>query len=115
VPGLGHGLHEEGDARAARLFEIAGAAGHAGVHIGLLQAVEAEVSRDRGKLLPINVTGAVAAVLLDVGLPWQILRGFGILSRVPGLIAHLAEEIEDPKVGRLVRRLQEDGAWDDLA
>jgi citrate synthase len=60
------------------------------------------------------VTGAFAAVLLDIGLPWQILRGFGILSRVPGLIAHLAEEIEDPKGARLVRKLQEDGAWDTL-
>jgi len=113
IPGLGHGLHEAGDARAARLFEIAGKAGHAGTHVELLQAVEREVSTDRGELLPINVTGAVAAVLLDLGLPWQILRGFGILSRVPGLIAHLAEEIQDPTAGRLVSRLQEDGAWDD--
>jgi citrate synthase len=114
IPGLGHGLHEEGDVRADRLFAIARETGRPTGHADLLQAVAAEAGRTASKPLPINVTGAFAAVLLDIGLPWQILRGFGILSRVPGLIAHLAEEIEDPKGGRLVRTLQRDGAWDDL-
>lgn len=114
IPGLGHGLHEDGDARADRLFAIARESGQPTAHADLLQAVAAEAARTASKPLPINVTGAFAAVLLDIGIPWQILRGFGILSRVPGLIAHLAEEIEDPVGERLVRQLQQDGAWDRL-
>jgi citrate synthase len=114
IPGLGHNLHEKGDVRADRLFEIAGQTGHPTPHADLLQAVAAEVARAGGKPLTINVTGAVAAVLLDLGIPWQILRGFGILSRVPGLIAHLAEEIQGGKGARLVRRLQDDDAWTGL-
>ena len=113
-PGLGHALHEEGDLRAGRLFEVAEEEGVAGVHVQLLRAVEAEVQRTTKRLLPINVTGAIAAVLLDVGFPWEILRGFGILSRVPGLIAHLGEEAQTGKVGRLVRHLQDGAVWDDL-
>ena len=113
IPGLGHHLHEKGDIRADRLFEIARQADHPTLHADLLQAVAAEVARSDGKPLAINVTGAIAAVLLDLGIPWQILRGFGILSRVPGLIAHLGEELEDPKAPGLVRRLQEEGAWED--
>lgn len=115
VPGLGHALHEEGDERAERLFEVARAEGVAGVHVELLQAVEAEVARASGRQLPVNVTGAIAAVLLDVGFPWQILRGFGILSRVPGLVAHLGEEAETATVQKLVRHLQHGAVWDELA
>jgi citrate synthase len=114
LPGLGHALHEEGDLRPLRLFEVAEEGGQAGVHVALLRAVEAELERTTGRRLPVNVTGGIAAVLLDVGFPWQILRGFGILSRIPGLIAHLHEEIETNRVGRLVRHLQADGAWEDL-
>lgn len=114
LPGLGHGLHEEGDLRPIKLFEVAEKNGHAGVHVALLRAVEAELERSSGKRLPVNITGGIAAVLLDLGFPWQILRGFGILSRVPGLIAHLGEEIETKRIGRLVRHLQEPKAWDDL-
>lgn len=115
VPGLGHGTHEAGDLRAARLFDVATEEGIAGIHVELLRAVESEVGRISGRSLPVNVTGAIAAVLLDLGMPWQILRGFGILSRVPGLVAHVAEEVETETVGRLVRHLQQGGAWGELA
>ena len=114
LPGMGHALHEDGDLRATRLFEVAADEGHAGVHIQLLRAVETEVERASGRRLPINVTGAVAAVLLDLGFRWQILRGFGILSRIPGLIAHLDEEMETSRVGHLVRHLQGGGTWSEL-
>lgn len=114
VPGLGHGLHEAGDLRADTLFEIAEAEGLAAVHVPLLRAVAEEVSSSGGRRLPINVTGAIAAVLLDLGFDPGIFRGFGVLSRVPGLIAHLGEESGTGTVGRLVRHLQTGGAWDDL-
>lgn len=114
IPGMGHAQHEEGDERARRLFDVARAEGVAGVHVELLSAVERELEAQSGRFLPINVTGGIAAVLLDLGYPVSILRGFGILSRVPGLIAHLGDEIENGTARRLVRHLQGDGAWDVL-
>ena len=114
IPGMGQAQHEEGDERARRLFEVARAEGVAGVHVELLSAVERELEVQGGRFLPINVTGGIAAILLDLGYPVGILRGFGILSRVPGLIAHLSDELEHGTGRRLIRHLQQDGAWDVL-
>lgn len=114
IPGMGHAQHEEGDERAVRLFAVARAEGVADVHVELLAAIEQELESQTGRYLPINVTGGIAAVLLDLGFPVGILRGFGILSRVPGLIAHLGDELEHGTGRRLVRHLQKDGSWDVL-
>ncbi|MCC5949147.1 MAG: citryl-CoA lyase [Nitriliruptoraceae bacterium] len=114
IPGLGHAMHEAGDLRADRLFEVARDAGHAGVHVDLLLAVVDAVEAQSGRALPINVTGAIGAVLVDLGYPAGLLRGFGILSRVPGLIAHLGEEMETGTGGRLIRHLQHGDVWSEL-
>jgi citrate synthase len=45
-----------------------------------------------GKRLALNVSGAIPAVLLDVGYPLAALKGIPILARTGGLIAHLLEE-----------------------
>jgi citrate synthase len=107
IPGLGHNLHEEGDLRATRLFDIAEQAGHRGRYVALLEEVARQAGEASGKRLPINVTGAVAAVLLEIGIEWEVLRGFGLMSRVVGLVAHVAEERHTGTVDALIRRLQE--------
>lgn len=112
LPGFGHHKHGSGDPRAGRLLEIADEQGRAGIHVQLIRSIEAEAADVAGRPLFINVTGAIAAVLLDLGFRWELLRGFGILSRVPGLIAHLGEEIESNTADRLIRYLQQDGVWD---
>ena len=45
-----------------------------------------------GKRLPINVDGAIAAVLCDLGIQPEIGNAFFIIARVPGLVAHVHEE-----------------------
>ena len=45
-----------------------------------------------GKSLPLNVSGAIPALLLDGGYPLAALEGVPILARTAGLIAHLLEE-----------------------
>ncbi len=49
-----------------------------------------------GKALSLNVSGAIAAVLLDAGYPLLALKGIPILARAAGLIAHLLEEQQRP-------------------
>ncbi len=49
-----------------------------------------------GRTLPINVNGAIPAVMLDVGFPLAALKGISLLARTAGLIAHLQEESERP-------------------
>ena len=42
--------------------------------------------------LPANVDGAIAAVCGDLGLPTEVADALLIISRVPGLAAHVLEE-----------------------
>lgn len=96
IPGLGHSVHRGGDPRADRLLALAEQSGFNKRYVPLLRHLHAEAERATGKPLPINVTGAIAAVLLEMGFEWQILRGFALISRVGGLVAHLQEERHAP-------------------
>ncbi len=49
-----------------------------------------------GKHITINATGAIAAALADCGIPIEIMRGFAILARCAGLVAHVHEEQRKP-------------------
>lgn len=92
LPGFGHHLHKPDDPRSARLFEVAEEAGTAGPHVAALRTLSRQVDEVYGRHLTINATGAIAAVLCDIGVPPQIMRGFSILSRCAGLIGHVLEE-----------------------
>lgn len=94
LPGFGHPIHKPDDPRPPRLFAVAAEAGHAGRHIDLLKRLGAELDRQAGRHLTINATGAIAALLLEIGLPAESLRGIAVVSRAGGLIGHLLEERE---------------------
>jgi citrate synthase len=88
--GFGHRVHTQ-DPRTEKLFALAHELGLAGPHVRIARAVE-KVFKDSGKPLPINVDGAIAAVLCDLGIPAEIGNAFFIIARVPGLVAHIQEE-----------------------
>jgi len=96
MPGFGHRLHNV-DPRTIKLFEIAARHKFSGRHIELCKAIEAALKSKTGKELPINVDGAIAAVISDMGFDWKLGKGFFILSRVPGLLAHAYEELTREK------------------
>jgi citrate synthase len=91
VAGFGHRVHTA-DPRTARLFELAAEAGVAGQCVQACQAIEAGLERQIGKNLPINVDGAIGAVLLELGFEFEVMNGFFILARTAGLIAQAREE-----------------------
>ena len=95
-PGIGHPFHEPVDPRAERLFEIAEEEGVAGVHIDLVREVQAGFEEATGLDLPVNVTGAIAAVASDMGLSPEAARGLAIVSRAAGLVAAVIEEQSRP-------------------
>ena len=49
-----------------------------------------------GKPLTMNVSMPIAAVLLDLGFPATAAKAVPLLARTAGLLAHLAEEVEQP-------------------
>lgn len=92
IPGFGHPLHKSSDPRAERLLAIAQQLGTAGQYAQVARAVERLLPELTGKPLTLNVSGAIAAVLLDAGYPVAALKGVPLLARTAGLIAHLLEE-----------------------
>ena len=89
--GFGHRLHTK-DPRTLKLFSLAEELGLAGKHVRIARTVEKVLGEQMGKVLPINVDGAIAALLCDLGIPAEIGNAFFIISRVPGMVAHFHEE-----------------------
>jgi citrate synthase len=96
VPGYGHPLHKRADPRVARLLEIAAETGIAGRHVEVARLIEQKLPDVTGKPLVMNVSGAIAAVMLDAGFPLLAVKGVPILARTASLIAHLLEEQQRP-------------------
>ena len=96
MPGIGHRTHAEGDPRADTLFGIAKETGVYGQYCELLRALSKVATERRKRLIPVNVTGAIAAIALDMGYPWQITKAFALIGRTLGAIGHIAEEIQSP-------------------
>jgi citrate synthase len=96
VPGFGHPVHRPLDPRAERILELADARGASGPHVLLARRLCDAVAEAYGKPLTMNVSLPIAAVMLDLGFPSAAVKGVPILARTAGLLAHLAEEQEQP-------------------
>lgn len=96
VPGLGHHVHKQGDPRTPKLMALAAEEGVTGPHLALFAAIGRVHPQVLGKTLPLNGAGVCGAVLADLGLPLELLRGFALLARTAGLIGQLAEELRHP-------------------
>jgi citrate synthase len=96
LPGIGHRTHPEGDPRADRLLEVARETGVYGRHCELIQQICKAAEARQGRRLPVNVTGAIGAIALDMGLPWQLTKAFALIGRTLGAVAHIGEEIRRP-------------------
>jgi citrate synthase len=107
VPGFGHPVHEPVDPRAERILELADAHGVSGAHVALARALRDAVAEVWGKPLTMNVSMPIAAVMLDLGFPSAAVKAVPILARTAGLLAHLAEEQEQPLGFRMARAAEE--------
>ncbi|HEY1448922.1 MAG TPA: citryl-CoA lyase [Caulobacteraceae bacterium] len=94
VPGFGHPHHKPDDPRSPRLFDVAKGAGVEGRYIDLLQRLGVALDEAAGRHMTINATGAIGALLLEIGVPVTIMRGVAVVSRSAGLMAHIREERE---------------------
>ena len=67
-----------------------------GRHIRALRLLAKEVDAAWGRHLTINATGAVAALLGEIGVPREVMRGIAVVSRAAGLVGHIREEQLEP-------------------
>jgi citrate synthase len=96
LPGFGHPVHRPLDPRAERILELADARGVSGPHVLLARHFRDSAAAAWGRPLTMNVSMPIAAVMLDLGFPPGVVKAIPILARTAGLLAHLAEEQENP-------------------
>jgi citrate synthase len=99
LPGFGHRVHTR-DPRTEVLFAMARDSGVAGKGIEFVTALEATIG-EQIRPLPVNIDGALAAVLFDMGFPPPFGKLVFIIGRVAGLTAEVAEEYAREKAMRI--------------
>src|SRR4051812_40876330 len=107
LPGFGHPLHRPLAPRAERILELADERGASGPHVALARLLRDAVADVWGKPLTMNVSMPIAAVMLDLGFAPAAVKAVPILARTASLLAHLAEEQENP-LGFLMAGAAED-------
>lgn len=101
IPGLGHPVFKKVDPRGAILKEVAVREGMWPEAADLYEAIHAEFVSLPGKEdIPINDVGVMAAVMVGLGFTPEEGTGLAILSTMPGVIAHVSEEL---RTGRPIR------------
>jgi citrate synthase len=108
LPGFGHRVHATVDPRVEVLFALAADAGLAGDGIRFVRALETAIAA-RIKPLPLNIDGALAAILIDLGLPAMVGKLLFIVGRVAGISAEVLEEYTREKPMRIKIPVHYDG------
>jgi citrate synthase len=96
VPGFGHPVHRPTDPRAERILELADARSASGPHVDMARRMGRAVAEAWGKPMTMNVSMPIAAVLLDLDFPVEMVKAIPLLARTGGILAHLAEEQQNP-------------------
>jgi citrate synthase len=107
MPGFGHPLHRPLDPRAERILELADERRISGPHVLLARELREAVTAAWGRPLTMNVSMPIAAVLLDLGFSAKAVKAVPILARTASLLAHLAEEQEQPLGFLMAARAEE--------
>ncbi|MGH7763717.1 MAG: citryl-CoA lyase [Candidatus Dormibacteraceae bacterium] len=110
IPGLGHPIHKSIDPRTPRLFAVAAENGLSGRHVKLMELIAVEAGTEYGRELPVNATGAIAAIASELGIAWRVTRGLAVMARAIGLVAHIQEEMQDPTASEIWSRVEEEAS-----
>jgi citrate synthase len=112
VPGIGHPVHTPVDPRAQKLFALAREQDFDDEPIRLMEEISRQASAARGRILPVNATGAIGAIAMVLGIPANIARGLGVMARAIGLVAHLLEEQQSPLAATVWSRAERESTTD---
>jgi citrate synthase len=96
LPGFGHPVHKPLDPRAERILALADERGVSGPYVELARAFRDAAAAAWGRPLAMNVAMPIAAVMLDLGFSAATVKAVPILARTASLLAHLAEEQQQP-------------------
>jgi citrate synthase len=106
IPGIGHPFHKPIDPRAPALFKVAKETGFSGRYVELMERIGSEAAKRYDRPLPVNVTGAMAAIASEFKLPWRMCRGLAVAARAVGLVGHIIEEMRQPMAEEIYYRIE---------
>lgn len=95
VPGLGHPMHKGAEPRAVSVRKLALELDGWRDHGRMLDAIESELEASKGRRIPMNLAGALGAILADLAFDPLVIGGLGALSYGVSLLAHIAEEVRE--------------------
>ncbi|MBI2436768.1 MAG: citryl-CoA lyase [Candidatus Magasanikbacteria bacterium] len=102
VPGFGHKVFTDADPRAEALFKLAKNLEIFGKYSKFAHQFKNEINAQSSRPLPINIDGAMGAILCDMGFDARLGQTFFLIGRTPGLLAHIYEEqTQDEGIRRL--------------
>ncbi len=96
IHGFGHRVHTA-DPRTTKLYTLADELEIAGDHVALSKAIAEALLSETGKNLPVNVDGAIAAIISDMEFDHRLGKAFFLMGRVAGLVAQAYEEMSREK------------------
>ena len=99
LPGFGHRVYSE-DPRAVALLRLADELGKSREGVAFVRAIEKRLAAS-SKAIPLNVDGAIAGVLFDLGYPALAAKLTFIIGRTAGLSAHVIEEYTRERAMRI--------------
>jgi citrate synthase len=95
IPGIGHPQFKYEDPRAQHLKRVAQEEGCWGEVCDWYEAVHRAFIEVKDKpTIPINEVGLMAAILAQMGFTPPEMTGIALISSLPGVVAHVSEEIE---------------------
>lgn len=101
--GFGHKMYTE-DPRAQQLIALTEELNYSSKYLLHALQLEAELEKQKGKKLCLNIDGCMAALLLDMGFPPETGNGVFLIGRCSGLVAHSIEERSEKPVRRIAEK-----------
>lgn len=102
IPGYGHAVYKDEDPRTTKLFSLASQYDIAGKYVEFAQGIKNAINSVLGKTLCVNIDGAIAALISEMGFDWRIGKGLFAISRSVGMLAHIHEEMVNEKPYRRI-------------
>ena len=99
VSGFGHRFHKPNDPRAPALLSLVRKAAAAGAVSGryadIAEGIQSELTKQRnGNKIALNIDGSTAVIFCELRVPAPLARGFFVLSRSVGVLAHGWEQMQ---------------------
>jgi citrate synthase len=99
LPGFGHRMYRE-DPRAVAVLGMADELQKSGDGVRLVRMIEQAFAESQ-KVVPLNIDGAIAGILFDLGYPALAAKLIFIIGRTAGLAAHVIEEYTRERAMRI--------------